>query len=361
MKSNSCFKYILFTSNFKILSKILSKGVFSPHSKFVVLFYGDEISNFEDSKEFRKIQNDLKQKAVSLLIFKLNKNCIKNYKLHANESNKIISNYSTKKIEISKFFNKHYKWTKWIPSFRNNKRFKLSSFNCSPFVIKNQNNIAVDGVEYRMIKEITKEWPLEHVTPEKNRTESVWTMNLRNLINKKADAAICSVFQISSVKPLLERTRPYSQTCLTFVVPKPHLLPQFTYVFQPLQLNLWLLCIVSVFVIALFLKAVSFYQKYKRDPIGFSKYSTCVLILVRLITTSGFYMFPTKSQYVFRFIITSWTLDCVILTTGYHAGFTSILSSSRYTEPIETLSNMIKHDVYWGALEIVYKNLEMKF
>lgn len=82
------------------------------------------------------------------------------------------------------FLNSHYKA----------KYFRVSLFSCSPYVIYVSDE-EFDGLEYRILKEIAKNWTLEHIKCDfSSKVLDPWATVLANVEKNISDLAMCSVW-----------------------------------------------------------------------------------------------------------------------------------------------------------------------
>lgn len=82
------------------------------------------------------------------------------------------------------FFNSRYK----------EKLFRVSLFNCAPYVLYLSDE-KFDGLEYRILKEIAKNWKVEHVKCDfSNKILDPWATVLGNVEKNITDLAMCSVW-----------------------------------------------------------------------------------------------------------------------------------------------------------------------
>lgn len=139
--------------------------------------------------------------------------------------------------------NTEYK--KWKTTYLN-KSIRVGLFNNPPYVIKNQNE-TFDGVEYRMLIEITKGYKLEIFEVDtSDYKKNPWDHVKTQLYEQNIDIGICSMFMNVYDLSLIEGTIPYTETCLTLLVPRPHLMDYSVYLYLPLTSHVWICCIFSM-------------------------------------------------------------------------------------------------------------------
>lgn len=127
----------------------------------------------------------------------------------------------------------------------------------------------------------------------------------------------------------------YMEIRSTFFVPDVQLLPHETYVFQSLSDNTWIL-ILSLFVLmAMLIRLVSKYHEGKTIDNSFM--ISLSYLVVNSTTTHA-------TTYLFKVVLLMWSITCLLFTTSYSAGFTSIENVPRTTKPIRTFKDMFESE-----------------
>ncbi|XP_071051060.1 uncharacterized protein [Onthophagus taurus] len=333
LKSPSkCTGYILILTNIEYLIKNLEN--FDSHKKIFTFFSG----------EINRIQQDL-----IIDVF------LKGKQLIIITASKIIDIYNNESINIldSKRFN-DYNLKLWEPNFSvdKNSAFSVSLFNCTPFAFIKSRQI-YDGVEYKIIKEITKNWNVKYRIYD-YKFGDLYSKLAEDVTTNQSDLGICSQWRDFSDTEKVDTTYPYSQGCTTFLVPKPIRLPEETFVFQPISKKFWVVTILTTFITIL---SLTFFAKFQLNVNEkFQDISTSTLTVLATLTLSGPH-FPSKKHNQLRIILTSWSLICILISSGYSAGFSSTLTWPRYYRKIDSLEDMINFKITWGANESGTKNL----
>lgn len=247
-----------------------------------------------------------------------------------------------------------------------NRNLSISYFHCSPHVLAREETGVYDGITYRMINEIIKDIPTEYVFI-RNITSgtSLYDTSIDNIISGKNDLSACAFFYVyvtnESFSQGLSFTRPVDRTCLTLLVPKPQPLPDASYVFQPMQLSLWIAIITAITVGSKLLQLVSklSFQDQTQNVIIYYDYSESVLQTVQLFTFGATKRFSAK-QLAACFVTVSFSLTFLVLSTAYAAGFSSILTYPRFSKHIRTIQDLIDSNykvVCRAGYENTYRNL----
>ncbi|XP_017774906.1 PREDICTED: uncharacterized protein LOC108561471 [Nicrophorus vespilloides] len=236
--------------------------------------------------------------------------------------------------------------------------FNVAAFNCPPYIYSTDKE-AYDGIEFRIIQHIMRKFKVEYqIFTEKERegrNESLYSIVKESVYNGSSDIAVCSHWMLSLGKyfSMYDTTFPYAQACITFLVPKPQPKPDSGFIFQPLQPTTWILMFTSSFTTTLILYGLGMYYKTVRnDPNPFANLVDSYLVIVRIFTLSGLNVFPKPSLRGIRIFLTCWSLNTLLLATAYAAGFTSALTSVQFSDPINTLQDMVNHNIFWGGPDL---------
>lgn len=126
------------------------------------------------------------------------------------------------------------------------KSMRVGLFKNPPYVIKNQDG-SYDGVEYRMLKQITEGYKIEIFEVDtSDYKKNPWDY-VKKLVNDQViDVGICSMFMNVNDLSFLEGTKPYTEICLTFLVPRPQLMDFSVYLYLPLKVHVWMCYIFSI-------------------------------------------------------------------------------------------------------------------
>lgn len=249
---------------------------------------------------------------------------------------------------------------------RLDRKFRISLFRCTPFVVYNQNSNTFTGTEYNMIKEVLKDFELEYLFHEhtKENAYSFWNEVVNEVSRGDSDIALCSLWQSAHIRRNVSLTYPHNQLCITFLVPKPKLLSEVSYVFQPFHLSLWLLVIAAVLITCFFVRLLTYFchtDRTNRQSVAFSDNFTPILHAIRIFTLGSVKGTIPTTQTHLRVLFIVFAFAGLCLSTAYSAGFTSSLTYPRYSEPIWTIKDMIKQNVKISVKEHVDENEEASF
>lgn len=359
-----CVNFIMVSNNFQILESLFEqkklKSHFGVHKTILIFFEGFhdfQTNNFLLATYLAGLNIIVAEgfifESKSLLpgVIRKEKNEIL---VQSVRQNKVLKRWNFKSEFI---LNKeNFKIPRWMPNFNvgeEKNTFKIATYNCPPFTYYTEEKGVYEGLEYRIMQEVIKNWPSEY----KIYSGDELFKNIKlEVAAGVRDIGFGSFWDLSTVAYDVDMSFPYSQVCATFLVPKPSLLPYATFVYQPISAEFWFLIVIMLLIMStIFTFARFVYKSSTRTDftIGF-------LYTIRTITCGGIPQFPPPTQYIFRYILTTWCLNALLISTAYSSGLASILSYPRYTKPINSMQDMVDQKIYWMAPETdtwdVYRN-----
>lgn len=97
-----------------------------------------------------------------------------------------------------------------------------------------------DGIEYRLVREVIKNWRVKHILRDESRTGiSPWITMFDDLENHTADLAMCSIW-VSVFKDQYDVSSYYNHACNTLIVPMPKRLSEITAIYTTFSGEVWL-------------------------------------------------------------------------------------------------------------------------
>ncbi|XP_066248088.1 uncharacterized protein [Euwallacea similis] len=218
--ADQCDSYVLGVTLKKFM-KIAP--LLSPHTK-VILFHNGN-SSLHEVNIHRHIYEHALQ--VNLIDFLPNQTIRVNYLMH-NRTELI----HQENISMHKFY--HQKWDPKQYFVKTGRKIIATTFHCPPFVEILEDD-TMEGFEYRIVEMLTETWPLHYNVirnKDKNLLVNKFLIALESIESKKSDIAFCFLWQ----RALMERKLGFSNamfpTCVTFLVHKPTLLKDYTFLFQ---------------------------------------------------------------------------------------------------------------------------------
>lgn len=114
-----------------------------------------------------------------------------------------------------------------------------------------------DGIEYRLIHEVTKNWNVKHLMRDESKTGiTPWITMFNDLENRTADLAMCSIW-LKSIDDKYDYTAYYNHECSTLMVPKPKRLSEMTAIYKTLTGEVWLTFGLFFFATGLLLRSTA--------------------------------------------------------------------------------------------------------
>jgi hypothetical protein len=233
--------------------------------------------------------------------------------------------------------------------------FSVIYFDCPPYFLSHKNYSVYEGVEMEMVKVMTRNWPINYKFVEVEATTNNFFLNsFTNIINNKGDLATCSHIR-QRTHPEMERSYPYARTCITFLVPRPVLLSDITFLVQPLQLSLWIAYFAILIIVSLFLKLMET-QGFRDDTKTLTNYLCedvfqSIISVLRVGSSGSMIRTPKSDQVAARVLSIVLLVFCMLVSTYYSAGLTISLRFPRYSYSINTLEDFVKYDVKWQSTQ----------
>lgn len=246
-------------------------------------------------------------------------------------------------------------WTKigpakWTPALRHGlskSKFTVALFQCPPFVEINKSGEVKRGLEVYLIREIIKDVPVNFEIIDSGSEVDPWFLSSELVQMNVTDMAICSHWYISTYEKIVDFTYPVRQICSTFLVRKPTLLPDFTFIFQQLQGEVYLVTLVMLVFVSFLVMVEWYFYNTIEDVNRTSDYVLHFLYLLRILTLGGVSSLPLFKMTSAKFLLGCWCWYCLIFTTYYSAGMTSCLTNPRYQNDVGSLQDMVDSNVHW--------------
>jgi hypothetical protein len=233
--------------------------------------------------------------------------------------------------------------------------FSVIYFDCPPYFLSHKNYSVYEGVEMEMVKVMTRNWPINYKFVEvEATTNNIFLNSFTNIINNKGDLATCSHIR-QRTHPEMERSYPYARTCITFLVPRPVLLSDITFLVQPLQFTLWIAYFATLIIVSLFLKLMET-QGFRDDTKTLTNYLCedvfqSIISVLRVGSSGSMIRTPKSDQVAARVLSIVLLVFCMLVSTYYSAGLTISLRFPRYSYSINTLEDFVKYDVKWQSTQ----------
>ncbi|XP_034252812.1 glutamate receptor [Thrips palmi] len=163
---------------------------------------------------------------------------------------------------------------------------------------------------------------------------------------------------------VVDFTTPTRISCLTFMVPRPHILGSTAdAVFQPLDKLVWSAWLLSIVVVTVAARLLD--RTARRVGAvtagGFGSLLDSFLVLLGLALVA--YVPPSKASLgPQRHLITWWVVYSVLMTTAFSSGLIAHLTMLSFEPPINSAKEIVDHGLTWASTYVpnfhVMLNLE---
>ncbi|KAJ9578272.1 hypothetical protein L9F63_005493 [Diploptera punctata] len=154
---------------------------------------------------------------------------------------------------------------------------------------------------------------------------------------------ICSMWLPDPPRRGVKHSTPWSRQKGTFMAPKPQPLPRALLLYLALQFWTWVILLITLLSFNLILHGTA-----KLLPLSshYQNIHNCFVDSFRILMLNS----PPKlpRQVALRYLLTAWSFFSLLTTTVYSSGFTSLLTSPIYSDPIDTIQNLLNQNIYWG-------------
>lgn len=303
-----------------------------PHTRAII------ISNGNQTSVLKTFALELSYKAIAVTILQLD--CSAEGQC---SENSYVTFGSGKTVLVQKMetLDSNLLFTKPL-TFIYPRSIRVSLFNCVPFVVFDENNEPSSGIEYNIMKHVTKNWRVEYVTFNETGNDAFGKVR-RNVKSGKADLGVCALWMVKAndeEEGAFEMTHPHENICATFLVPKPMIYKGFMYPYLPLNPNMWLAILVCSILLYLTMLLVNWvYSQMGTKTINAG---VALLNIIRILSSGSVPPSANSWKITLKRLVLQWCIVCMILTAAYSAGITSTFNIPRYTKPIRTLSDVVE-------------------
>lgn len=337
-KEVNCDFFILLSDDHILINDLfrqkVNRRIFYPFTKLLIIYYGVKELYFQEFS-----LNSISLNAFDVLWTKLNKtsNIISKEIFHPIENKTDFWENDT-----SDFFNENNLLKVHLICRRT---VRISLFNCPPFVVTQ--NEKYDGVEFRCLKEVTKNWKIDLNL--NNKLIDSWDKTISDTINNISDVSMCSIWQTLDNLKRMDLSLYVDHQCITFVVPRPVPIAQASFIYLSFSLTVWAIFIVILIATAILLHVLTRTRiKLKITNVENSKFCELTSSLTELINSATAHEIPNIPKNVpIRILLICWILMCLCLGTSYSTGYTSLLMSPPYTKPVDDVQEFLEQGLNW--------------
>lgn len=235
----NCDSFMIFTREatevFKLFEET-NKTVkrFLPFSQFFIVVVSDADVQFDQTSLSYIYENGLFVYLVENSLSVISSDTLSFTSLRNVLNNKMLNLERLHKKDINSYFGTYNEHP--VLNAKNKKRiFRVSFFSCSPYVVYLPDG-SFGGLEYKLLKEIMKNWTIEHNKCDTSETIRDPYGAVRGQVeNHQSDLAMCSVWLNEKSNTYLDVTSYINYECATFLVPKPESLNPATYLYKSIN------------------------------------------------------------------------------------------------------------------------------
>ncbi|KAK9721435.1 Ligand-gated ion channel [Popillia japonica] len=330
-----CDGFLVVSNNYTYLERLFSRPKkdmfeFEAHKRIIIIYHG--IGNFSLPPFGDVVQNN----GNNLIV-------IDNFEGSMTRITSVLDNNVSKVWYYENNPNFNIEFPPWMPdlSFRN-RTFKVATFNCTPFIYINSDNEVYDGLEFQFIKLLLRDWPLAFDVYNVTQYMNMYLVVMKAVHHGLDEMSTCSIWQRTTLPSDLDYTHSYSETCSSFLVPKPHEIPRVWFVYYPVDISIWILIGFTMVVIGFLLNLL-----YTLSNANDEYYIYYFLQSFRIIWTGSIEQTPRNPHKILRPILALSFLTSLIISAGYSGGLSSILTSPQLWD-IKSMSDMLRYNIRWG-------------
>lgn len=206
-----------------------------------------------------------------------------------------------------------------------------------------------DGIDYRIFYEVGKRWNIKWniFVPTPSSTDSIISM-VQDLANGVADLSLCRFSLILEQYTQMDMGIAYENHNVKFLVPVPTLIDDAAAIDKSLTAPLWAAFICSLILLGILLTIL---QKFHENPN--KRKPNCawfesVFYLISIATRHSIKYLPT--QMPIRYILLSWMLVSLAIRTGYSMSYLSMLTSPKFSDPVDAVEQFVEKGLLEGHL-----------
>jgi hypothetical protein len=268
--------------------------------------------------------------------------------------NNLLPKHKFVSLEIhNKSGSKKDKWSPRRNLLKYGEKFRAALFDCSPYVSFNRRDKSYDGLEIKMLNEILTGWPLDfvHFHKDKNFTDDLFAKALQQVVDNKCDIALCAQWFENANKHHVEKSVEYMLSCRNFLVARPELLPNYSFIFQPFYIDLWILYFLTLIFCTIMIHLMSnIFGKISGIEENISKIKNLgeiIIHLLRIFSLGSVNRLPHSQHTSMRFFLIILFLFCILVSVYYSAGLTISLRFPRFSTNLNTVQDVIDNGIKW--------------
>lgn len=359
----SCDGYIILCNNATLVNHLFStKAInlyFKPHKQ--VLLFMENMTNI--NKTELTAASELHD--LHLLLVESVANNTREHNLFSYNKNnfRVTSLHYNKVVNDGFYIQAKFLTRPWLPKSvldKFNRSFSVVLFNCPPYVVFNERKNRFDGIDIRILNQTLKDWPIHYkfLTTSKDNSEHLYRKAFQQVVDNERDIAVCSQWQQVAYQYNVAKSIEYTRTCRTLLIHRPKLLPNYSFIFQSLQLDLWLLYVLVILFFSIIMFAISntcdkFYNS--RSFLN-SDIFLAFTYTLRICSLGSIDRILSTIQFSLRILLTAMSTFFLLISVYYCAGLTISLRFPRFSKNINTLQDIVDNRIKWLDPDNYLKN-----
>lgn len=152
----------------------------------------------------------------------------------------------------------------------------------------------MDGIEYRVVREVTKNWKKSFKFRDFSRVKSnPYAAILDDVANKSSDMSMCALWIIEDIYKHYDLSTFYVKQCVMFLVPKPMKLHEASAIYTTFDTYVWLLLLFAFLLSIVLLNNMAKSERSLNDSDSvFTDLTVTVLETVNAATSHSVTHFP---------------------------------------------------------------------
>ncbi|KAJ3665618.1 hypothetical protein Zmor_001107 [Zophobas morio] len=239
-------------------------------------------------------------------------------------------------------FKTHKPWYPLRILTKHQQNFSVAMFNCPPFASFNETTNLHDGLEIKMLDMILNKWPKTYIVfkPKAGSGDQLYGKVLDEVILGNSDLSLCSQWLQKVYEFDVSKTTEYAVTCKNILVPRPKLLPNYSFMFQSVKTSLWLLYFFTLIVCSCIARVMYFMVAVPSQNL-----IEITIRFIRIFSLGAISKMPKKTAT--RFFLTTVFIFCLITSTYYSAGLTTSLRFPQFSKNIDNIQHIVENNIKW--------------
>uniref|UniRef100_A0A336MNM8 CSON003529 protein n=1 Tax=Culicoides sonorensis TaxID=179676 RepID=A0A336MNM8_CULSO len=220
-------------------------------------------------------------------------------------------------------------------------------------------SVSLDGVELYLCLEFCKKYNCTITLH--TEEEELWGDITKNgsstglmhaIVTGQSDVTIAAFYHWGNLFPFMQFSDSIQKVRVMHLVPKPKPLPYFLTPLMPFNYTVWISMIVVYFVSILLIQLTSTIMAYTGKK-STHEFGSVVMTILKLSLFEGTSVIKTTS--LAEFIIFGFLFYFAMIVGNLYGGaLASVMTITKFENPISTISDIIHSDLIWGGPSLVF-------